>query len=437
MSESQRAGHPAGGRPAGAPLSPQDDAPDAARDDGSGVLRVGSPQDILAFVPHCLGFQPRESLVLLGLRGSRLGATLRLDLPGPSCSGWIPGPADHKFLASYTSRITSLLAGDDAADGVLAVVYTDLPWQEGEPPPYSALMELLGNDLEDSGLRLRDGWLAGNGIWRDYYCADGACCPWPGNPLDEIAGSRLNAELVYRGSAFSASLAESARPAGRLRTAALAKTEEEVVSTLAERWSSPRVFDEVLAAWDLRIKSTARREPSTNGDEGPDAPARVREDALLLASLRSKPVRDTVLVLAAAGLETAAEGARQWLRPETQRADGRAAAVSAEAGQLFRGILIGRSRTAPDWNRLDRAYWALDALAQRAAGEPAAALLTLLGWIEWARGRSSRAELFLSGALREQPGYRLAALLTELLRRGELPQWAQSPETAWRNRGPV
>ena len=86
---------------------------------------------------------------------------------------------------------------------------------------------------------------------------------------------------------------------------------------------------------------------------------------------------------------------------------------------------------------MDRAYEAFTALVQRAAGEPAAALLTLLGWIEWARGRSSRAEICLSGALREVPGYRLAALLRELLRRGELPQWAQSPSTAWRGEGAV
>ncbi|MER2133846.1 MAG: DUF4192 domain-containing protein [Arthrobacter sp.] len=440
------------------------------------MLRVGTPQDILAFVPHCLGFQPRESLVLLALRGSRLGATLRLDLPGSSCSGSVPEQDRLELLADYTTRITALLSGDEAADGVLAVVYTDLPWTEGGPPPYSALMEILGDDLEDSGLRLRDAWLSGNGVWRDYFCGDAACCPWPGYPVGEIAGSRLSAELVYRGSAYAPSLAESLRAAGRFRTDALDERVEEVRRSMEGRWGTPEAFADVLAAWEHRIRSIilpgqASEESGTTRPARPpvgesvagDTPAGTREDALLLASLEFKPVRDTILVLAAAGMAAAAEGVRQWLQPGPvfppapgdPAASGGPAAPNepaasivsdrtasagtgpADAGQLFRAILIGRSRTAPDWDRLDRTYEAFTSLVQRAAGEPAAALLTLLGWIEWARGRSSRAEIFLSGALREAPGYRLAALLRELLRRGELPQWAQSPSTAWRGEGPL
>lgn len=444
-------------------------APDAdTAPNAPDVLRVGTPQDILAFVPHCLGFQPRESLVLLALRGSRLGATLRLDLPSPFCSGDLPDPDQLELLSDYSSRIAKLLSGDKTADGVLAVMYTDLRSIEGTPPPYSALMEILADDLEDSGLRLRDAWLAGNGVWRDYFCGDGACCPWPGYPMGEIAGSRLNAELVYRGSTFAPSLAESVRTAGRFRTHALDERVEEVRRSMEGRWGTPEAFADVLAAWEHRIRSTvlpghslvegggtagAELPPSGEGAAG-DTPADTREDALLLASLEFKPVRDTILVLAAAGMVAASEGARQWLQPgsvfppahgypaapggpdvsaDRTESDGPA---PADAGRLFRAILIGRSRTAPDWDRLDRTYEAFTCLVQQASGEPAAALLTLLGWIEWARGRSSRAELFLSGALREVPGYRLAALLRELLRRGELPQWAQAPSTAWPGEGP-
>ena len=477
MSEPQKAGHPAGGRPA--PLRPFPAGSStggasgrgSADPDSTDVLRVGTPQDILAFVPHCLGFQPRESLVLLALRGSRLGATLRLDLPGPHCSGEIPEPNNLGLLTDYTSRITSLLSGDETADGVLAVMYTDLPWEEGSPPPYSALMELLADGLEDNGLRLRDAWLAGTRTWRDYFCGDSACCPWPGDPIGNIAESRLNAELVYRGSAYAASLPESLRAAGRFRTDALDAQVDEVRRSMGGRWGSSEVFDGVLAAWEQRIRSTVLPGQLSAGDSkagdraglaaaGGEEPARapdgIQEDALLLASLESKPVRDTILVLAATGLAAAVEGARQWLPPDPAHSiepgnpagsgdpagSGNPAgsgklSAPADAGRLFRAILIGRSRTAPDWERMDRAYEAFTALVQRAAGEPAAALLTLLGWIEWARGRSSRAEICLSGALREVPGYRLAALLRELLRRGELPQWAQSPSTAWRGEGAV
>ncbi|MBF4994898.1 DUF4192 domain-containing protein [Arthrobacter gandavensis] len=445
MNESQKAGHASGGarpgrrrpdRPAAAGRGGP--APDTSGAGMPEVLRAGTPQDILAFVPHSLGFQPQESLVLLGLRGTRLGATLRLDLPGASCSGDSPGPDSLELLSGYVSRAASLLSHDADTDGVLAVLFTDLPLAEGGPPPYSALMEMLGRELEENGLVLRDAWLTGNGSWRAYFCTDAACCPWPGHPADRITESRLSAELVYRGSAYApspgGSLDGPLHVAGILRTAALDQRVEEVRRRMEGTWGAPGVFDEVLAAWDRRICSTPRQVPPASDVPYPGHDG-LERDALLLASLESKPVRDTVLVLAASGLAAAANGVRQWLHPapESMPATGSAdQSAPALAGQQFRSILIGRSRTAPDWERLDRTHSVFSDLLQRAAGEPAAALLTLLGWVEWARGRSSRAEVCLSAALREEPGYRLAALLRELLRRGELPQWALSPLTAWR-----
>ncbi|HAG61051.1 MAG TPA: hypothetical protein DCL83_17850, partial [Arthrobacter bacterium] len=46
-------------------------------------LTVRGPEDILGFIPHSLGYWPADSLVAMTLQGTRLGATLRLDLPGP------------------------------------------------------------------------------------------------------------------------------------------------------------------------------------------------------------------------------------------------------------------------------------------------------------------------------------------------------------------
>ena len=44
-------------------------------------LRISSPADILSFIPHTLGFAPRESFVFITMRGNMLGATLRVDAP--------------------------------------------------------------------------------------------------------------------------------------------------------------------------------------------------------------------------------------------------------------------------------------------------------------------------------------------------------------------
>ncbi|WP_066301200.1 DUF4192 domain-containing protein [Arthrobacter luteolus] len=425
-------------KPPGAAAGPEAFGPDPFGSTGNTGLSAGSPEDILAFVPHCLGFAPEESLVLLALRGRRLGATLRLDLPsrntGPRRGKTGRRTADTGFEAAYCARICSLLSGDEEADGALVIVYTEQPWAAGEPPPYNGLVGRLREGLASRGLELRNGWLSGNGHWRDYFCTSQECCPWPGFPLDQIAGSRLNAELVFRGSAYASSLQADAglrginSPGSGPSDPVTARSQAASRRRLAGRWTQPEHFIRTLEAWHECFR----------GHRTPE------RDGLLLASLESKPVRDAVLVLAAMGLPAAAAGARYWLGLEGWGAGGEAGggkgsglpqAGTLEARSVFRNVLIGRGSLVPDWDSLDRAHGALTSLLGPASGESAAAVLTLLGWLEWARGRSSRADLCLSGALRVQPGYRLAQLLQALVMQGELPEWSQSPQTAWRGGG--
>ena len=46
----------------------------------SQTLRLRGPADLVAVVPYLLGFQPHESLVLVGLAGTRVAVTARMDL---------------------------------------------------------------------------------------------------------------------------------------------------------------------------------------------------------------------------------------------------------------------------------------------------------------------------------------------------------------------
>jgi hypothetical protein len=85
----------------------------------------------------------------------------------------------------------------------------------------------------------------------------------------------------------------------------------------------------------------------------------------------------------------------------------------------------------PRWESLDSAHDLLTRLADVASDEPAAAVHSMLAWIEFARGRGSRAFAYLDRAEGALPGYRLAGLLKELIQRGGLPEWARQPGTAW------
>lgn len=48
-------------------------------------VRLSDPAELIAAVPHLLGFHPRDSLVVITLQGRRLGLTLRTDLAAEGC----------------------------------------------------------------------------------------------------------------------------------------------------------------------------------------------------------------------------------------------------------------------------------------------------------------------------------------------------------------
>lgn len=424
--------------------------------------RVCSPEDILSLVPHTLGFEPRNSLVLLALCGNRLGATLRLDLP--PVRGFKAGAA-----TAYALNACRFMASDHRADGVLLAMYTDVPWNHPAHAPYRPLVRRMEKEFGAAGIPLQDGWLVGPDTWRNYFCGQPDCCPWPGTPRQRIADSMLNTELVYRGSAYAPSLENAVGasfPAPWDNHEQVAAAQARFTAQVGGQWNGREQFRGTLLRWALAAEPDLAAPDATAPDvPAPDVPApdparlaagsatRLRRDpelaGFLLASLQDRSIRDTLLVLGAAGARAALAGAeangltgRQLLPPvfpavplpETQLPGTRPAArgkARPMAASDFRNILVGTSPAAPDWDLLDRTYAVFRDLVPVAAGDPKAALLCLLAWIEWARGRGSRSDMFLQHALDASPGYRLALLLRELLGTGVLPDWARSRAGSW------
>ena len=98
-------------------------------------------------------------------------------------------------------------------------------------------------------------------------------------------------------------------------------------------------------------------------------------------------------------------------------------------------VLLGLEPPVPDWTGLNNLDRVLEQLAA-GGGQAGAAALTGRGWISWCRGRGSYAAAHLGLALEEEPGYRLAELLLELVRRGTLCGWAARKDAAWQKFGP-
>ncbi|WP_299165026.1 DUF4192 domain-containing protein [uncultured Arthrobacter sp.] len=406
--------------------APQSDAP----------IKVSTPADILSYVPHILGFQPRESLVFLTMSGKRVGATLRLDLP----------PAESDPL-EYAETVRDYLESDTSADGVLMVVYTDSEWEEPGAPPHAPLIHCLDLVLDAAGLTLLDGWLVSSRHWRDYFCEDASCCPWPGHPLARITESILNAELVYQGSTYAESL-EAAVGTGDIdRNDEIHKLTDAYIAEWTGRWDRTSLGRDSLILWDALISNPLDRTESRRSPE---------LIAFLLAGLTSAPVRDSVIVLAAVGAGAAQDAAEAAsvlpVEPEevdlphpcvalkessqsVQQVDGSAhlnagPSAAGSPAVLFREVFLA-TLSAPDWERLDAAHALFLNLTAVASGQPRSALFSILGWLEWARGRGSRAHSYLQEALAETPDYTLAELLLTLVGTGSLAPWARKRETAW------
>jgi hypothetical protein len=46
-------------------------------------VTLRSPTELLAVIPHLLGFEPAHAIVVLAILGNRLGLIQRMDLPDP------------------------------------------------------------------------------------------------------------------------------------------------------------------------------------------------------------------------------------------------------------------------------------------------------------------------------------------------------------------
>lgn len=453
-------------------------------------LRITGPEDILGFIPHSLGYWPARSLVAMTMQGKRLGATLRVDLPGdggsPDWSG-TPGPA------GFARSVASYLAADAEADGSLLALFTET---DGDGAPWAELLAALEKTLADAGMPVRDAWLVGADYWRNAYCLDPSCCAPPGRPVEEIRNSRLNAEMVYRGSTVGAApgAALLTPPPGPPDPAVL-EAQRDWAQLFAALVRDRRQFGQVLDVWARVLQAHA---PTLS----------TALTGYLRASLCVPSWRDAVLVMAAAGSEAAERGADDFgvfhggppdpggdgslpaseqssrplaplppmegfpprgPAPSRQGPGGAGLRGEAPKGEAPRGetpkgrgprgggprkgvagraggcggagherpevpgygeVLLGLAPPLPDWALMARLDRVLEQLCA-AGGEAGAAALTGRGWIEWCRGKGSFADALFRRADQELPGYRLAELLAELVRRGTLCGWAARREAAW------
>jgi hypothetical protein len=333
------------------------------------AIRISSPADILGFVPHALGFAPRESFVFLTMRNKALGATLRVDAP-------VAGDP-----VTFARAMVDYLAVDTQATSVLLAVYTDTP-AGGAPRPFHDYVEAVIEQFEAAQTPIKDAWLVTSEHWRNLLCDSEAGCCAP-EPLESITDGQLNAELVFRGSSYQKAPGTTYPPftgpadaTDRIREAVFGVFAGEL-HTGRELWTDVLTRD----GWT---------DPGTAVE--------------LVACLQRPDLRDVMFC--------------NVIDPERPDAE--------DSGNL----LIGQGIT-PDWDRVDRAQQLARDLMETAPEGYRAPLLTLIGWLSYLKGQSSVAAEHFNLAIEDSPGYRLAGLLEQLVSRGTVAPVAQDPDTAY------
>src|SRR4029077_7640211 len=157
-------------------------------------VRPGSPGELLAIVPHLLGFVPKASLVVMGTEPprDRVKVTLRYDLPDPPGAGVAADIAAHAVGVVGSQRLKAMMA---VAYGTATLV---------EPVAYA-----LRDAARQAGIKLRDVLRVEGGRYWSYACGDEACCPAAGAPLDPAA-SPAAATMAAAGMAVLADRTEVA-----------------------------------------------------------------------------------------------------------------------------------------------------------------------------------------------------------------------------------
>jgi uncharacterized protein DUF4192 len=132
-------------------------------------VQVSSPADVLAVIPHLLGFHPADSFVVLGAGppGERVELGFRYDLPDP------PDAATARQIAGHAAAV---LSGREVTT-VIAAGY-------GPGRLVTPVADVFAATMRREGLRLRELLRAENGRYWSYLCRNVNCCPPDGVVFD-------------------------------------------------------------------------------------------------------------------------------------------------------------------------------------------------------------------------------------------------------------
>ena len=352
-------------------------------------ITLRGPGDIVSVLPYHLGYHPRDSVVVVSIRGRLLGLVARVDIPPPG----------------REAEVATWLTGPLVRDGASAAVVVSFEDRADESVPISLA---VAEHLEQAGVEVLDVMVVRDGRRYSPRCAQD-CCPAEGVALPDPADVVGVAEYVARGRA----------PLLSRRAVDALVQEDPVVSTgvaaaIGAREGMPR---RRLRRRSARAWAELLRPPRTEGGAR-DGGGR---DGLSRDGGAQRP-SPTVVADLALGLHDIAwrDAVIAWLAPGV-----------LPLADLHRGAVLLLESTMPSWGGMgfdgepgegsDEVLRRLVALCRSLpdeAAQEAAALCTVVAHVAWASGDGTIARAAIERARHLAPDYRLAALLAKLIDAG-------------------
>lgn len=214
----------------------------------AGTIRLSDPSELIAAVPHLLGFHPHNSVVVLALHGRSLGLTLRADVVPPDQAPQLAEQLLRPITRSRSSGIALVVIGGDiSADS------------DDDDVPHRALVAALARALDRAGLPVMlAAWTTEVKRGAPWRCYDDSLCA---GTVADPASSPLAAATVAAGAVTFSSrqemvdlLATHDPEALRRRVALLDAADAEhpmSARTVKQRLARLRQLHEAAAAGEL------------------------------------------------------------------------------------------------------------------------------------------------------------------------------------------
>lgn len=360
------------------------------------TLRIKEPRELLAYLPHHLGFQPESSLVAISLRGSRrqLGLVVRVDLA--DISDPVLGPTQLSRLVGHLVH--------DGADEAMLVAYCEPEVGEQQSVRDAVPAEVAAAFAEfsqacDGIVGIVDRWVVTPEAYFSWNCQDDQCCPPQGKPTTDFSQTVVAANAVYSGSAIAARR-DDLVPVQRASAA-----DRRAAQRAARHW---RERERRLGTMQWRNEGVDLWLKVANRDVETLTPTLIGRLHGAMSDIR---VRDAVMLAAL---------------PNSDSLPRRCVAgnCNEEVGAALDAVLDDRIGVRPG----DQAAAIGEALEAVTAHGPINALApawTVLAWLAWWSGNGARAWLLIDRAIAADDQYRLANLVATALEAGFPPGWVR------------